>query len=67
MSDHKAENSQQVVSEELIKILVCPISKRKVALSDDQTKLVCLERCGDTSCPREYPIENGIPKMLVED
>jgi len=55
------------VSEELLKILVCPVSKKKVALSADNTKLVCQERCGDPKCPREYRIEKGIPVMLVEN
>jgi uncharacterized protein len=64
MSDTK---TPPPISEELLKILVCPVSKHKVALSDDGTKLVCTEKCGDPKCPREYPIEKGIPKMLVED
>ncbi len=66
MSDTQAE-APQPISEELLNILVCPVSKKKVALSDDKTKLVCQERCEDPKCPREYPIENGIPRMLVED
>lgn len=66
MSETQAETPQPI-SDELLKILVCPVSKKKVALSDDKTKLVCQERCEDPKCPREYPIENGIPRMLVED
>jgi uncharacterized protein YbaR (Trm112 family) len=66
MSETQAETPQPI-SDELLKILVCPVSKKKVALSDDKTKLVCQERCQDPKCPREYPIENGIPRMLVED
>lgn len=65
MSDTTAQK-QPPISEELLKILVCPLSKQKVVLSEDQTKLVCTEACQDPRCPREYPIENGIPKMLVE-
>ncbi len=66
MSDNPAQVSQPI-SDELLNILVCPVSKKKVALSEDKTKLVCQERCQDPKCPREYAIENGIPRMLVED
>ena len=66
MSETQAETPQPI-SDELLKILVCPVSKKKVALNADKTKLVCQERCQDPKCPREYPIENGIPRMLVED
>lgn len=66
MSETKSE-APKPISDELLSILVCPVSKKKVALSEDSTKLVCQERCDDAKCPREYPIENGIPKMLVED
>ncbi|NWJ46190.1 MAG: Trm112 family protein [Chloroflexi bacterium] len=55
------------ISEDLLAILVCPRSKKKVVLSEDKTKLVCTDKCDDPKCPREYRIENGIPVMLIED
>ncbi len=66
MPETQPEKSRPI-SDELLQILVCPVSKKKLDLSPDGTKLVCQERCDDAKCPREYPIENGIPRMLVED
>jgi uncharacterized protein YbaR (Trm112 family) len=66
MSNNQTQTPQPI-SDELLSILVCPVSKKKVVLSEDKTKLVCEDRCQDPKCPREYPIENGIPRMLVED
>ncbi len=63
----QATDNNQPVSDELLAILVCPRSKKKVVLSEDKTKLVCQDRCDDPKCPREYRIENGIPVMLIED
>ena len=58
-----AENSQveksSAVSPELLAILVCPLDHAKVELKGET--LVC------TQCGREYPIEDGIPNMLVEE
>ncbi len=48
-----------MISEELLSILVCPLDKAEVTLVDNE--LIC------TQCGRHYPIENGIPNMLVED
>ena len=47
------------ISQELLSILVCPIDKQTVRLEGES--LVC------TACARVYPIEDGIPNMLVED
>jgi len=65
MSDVKADDKP--ISDELLAILVCPRSKRKVALNEDKTRLVCQGTCEDPKCPRQYRIENGIPVMLLED
>lgn len=47
------------ISPELLEILVCPVDKQELRLEDQ--RLVC------TACGRVYPIEDGIPNMLVED
>jgi len=52
-------STQEVISEELLSILVCPIDKAEVQL--EGRELVC------TTCGRHYTIENGIPNMLVEE
>ncbi len=49
------------VSKELLDILVCPICKTPVKLTDDQQGL----KCG--TCQRVYPIRNDIPVMLVDE
>lgn len=57
------ENQQPLengsISPELLAILVCPLDHAKVELSGES--LVC------TLCGRTYPIEDGIPNMLVEE
>ncbi|HEY8447044.1 MAG TPA: Trm112 family protein [Thermomicrobiales bacterium] len=58
MTAEKTDTSQ-VISPELLEILVCPVDKAEVRL-EGQT-LVC------TSCGRVYRIENGIPIMLVDE
>ena len=49
------------VSKELLNILVCPICKTPVLLTNDQQGL----KCG--TCQRIYPIRNDIPVMLVDE
>ena len=58
MEQNKAEQSN-AVSPELLAILVCPLDHAKLELKGET--LVC------TQCGREYPIEDGIPNMLVEE
>ncbi len=48
-----------VLPEQLIDLLVCPVDKQDLRLENQE--LIC------TSCDRRYPIEDGIPNMLVED
>lgn len=47
------------IRKELLDILACPVCKTPVRL--DGEELIC------DSCKRRYPVENGIPIMLVED
>ena len=54
-ADHSAPGA---VPADLLAILVCPIDKAPVTQAGDA--LVCV-RCG-----RRYPIEDGIPNMVVE-
>jgi uncharacterized protein YbaR (Trm112 family) len=51
--------AKPVISPELLAILVCPVDKQELRLEGES--LVC------TACGRSYPIEDGIPNMLVED
>lgn len=46
-----------VISPTLLALLVCPVDKARLDLV--AATLVC------TTCRRVYPIENGIPNMLV--
>jgi len=52
-------SAQPVISPELLAILVCPVDKEELRLEGD--RLIC------TACNRSYPIEDGIPNMLVDD
>jgi uncharacterized protein len=58
MNQPQNHGSGRVISEELLKLLVCPIDRAELRL--EQSELVC------SSCGRRYPIEDGIPNMLVE-
>ena len=61
MSEHTAAggDASAVISADLLAILVCPVDKGDLRL--EGPTLVC------TGCGRNYPIEDGIPNMLVED
>ncbi len=48
-----------VLPAQLMDLLVCPVDKQDLRLENQE--LIC------TSCGRRYPIEDGIPNMLVED
>lgn len=58
MTEH-TDDGQPQVRPELLEILVCPLDHAKLELKGET--LVC------TQCGREYPIEGGIPNMLVEE
>jgi uncharacterized protein YbaR (Trm112 family) len=48
----------RVISQALLDLLVCPLDKAPLELVE--STLVC------TTCGRSYPIENGIPNMLID-
>ena len=49
------------ISQELLDILVCPLCKVPVKLTEDGQGL----KCGQ--CRRVYPIKDEIPVMLVDE
>lgn len=51
--------SKPPISEELLKILACPVCKAEVKLKGQE--LVCVK------CGRRYPIIDGIPNMLPDE
>jgi uncharacterized protein YbaR (Trm112 family) len=48
------------ISEELLKILVCPVCKATLTLKEDGSGLKC------TECKRVYPVRDDIPVMLID-
>ncbi len=54
-----SETENEVISQELLDILVCPVDHG--ALKLEGSKLHC------TVCGRVFPINDGIPNMLVSD
>lgn len=50
-----------LISQDLLAILACPLCRKPVRLSADQTGLTC------DQCKRVYPIRDDIPDMLPED
>ncbi|MBI5083839.1 MAG: Trm112 family protein [Acidobacteria bacterium] len=49
------------ISQDLLEILVCPVCKEAVALTEDKSGLKC------AACKRVYPIRDDIPVMLVDE
>lgn len=47
-----------MIDPQLLDILICPACKGSVVFKDD--KIVC------QGCKRRYPVENGIPVMIIE-
>ena len=50
-----------IIDEQLIDILVCPVTKISLYLNEDTHELIC-EESG-----LAYPIKDGIPVMLPEE
>ncbi len=48
-----------MINKELLNILACPICKQPIEEKGDE--LVC------HACKKAYPVNNGIPVMLVEN
>ena len=55
----KGSASTLGVSESFLKILVCPIDQGRLSVTDRGL------RCD--SCQRVFPVENGIPNLVVEE
>jgi uncharacterized protein YbaR (Trm112 family) len=55
----QATGDEDVIDQELLDILACPLDKKPVRLEGD--RLIC------TECGRRYPIRDGIPVMLIEE
>ena len=51
------------VQEDLLEILVCPLSKAALVYDADDDKLISTDR----ATRRRYSIDNDIPIMLVDD
>ena len=49
-----------MISQDLLAMLVCPVCKKPVVLHADGGSLKCSE------CRRVYPVQDGIPIMLVD-
>lgn len=49
------------ISQDLLDILVCPLCKEPVKLTEDGRGL----KCG--ACRRVYPVRDDIPVMLVDE
>ncbi len=52
--------TKRTISKELLEILACPADKQPVELQGEDF-LIC------RTCGRRYPIEDGIPIMLIEE
>ena len=59
MTSARQVDDSAPVSAELLELLVCPIDKQP--LRSESNQLVC------TGCGRFYPVEQGIPNMIVDE
>jgi len=55
---------ENIISQELLDILACPLCKQDVKLLQYREGSYGL-KCGE--CKRIYPIQEGIPVMLVDE
>lgn len=53
--------TEMAISKDLLDILVCPLDKAPVELTQDEAGLKCVQ------CKRIYPIRDDIPVMLVDE
>ena len=53
-------NRNVMIPQDLLDMLVCPVCKEPVVLKENGTGL----KCG--KCLRVYPIQDGIPIMLID-
>jgi uncharacterized protein len=49
-----------MIAQDLLNMLVCPLCKKPLVLKDNGESLKCAE------CHRVYPIEDGIPILLLD-
>lgn len=49
-----------MINKELLEVLACPADKGDIIYDEENKKLIC-KKCG-----RKYPIQDGIPIMLIE-
>ena len=49
------------VSQQLLEMLVCPVDKTPVKMTEDGKGLKC------ATCRRVYPVRDDIPVMLVDE
>lgn len=50
-----------LIPPELLEILVCPVDQADLVEVEAESHLRC------TGCGRTYPVQDGIPVMLVDD
>ena len=51
----------QKITEELLKILVCPLCKNELFFDEQNNELICLQS------KLAYKIKDGIPIMLIDE
>jgi uncharacterized protein YbaR (Trm112 family) len=51
------------LSKELLDVLTCPLCRSAFSYREKESKVVCR----NNGCGKEFPVEDGIPLMLVEE
>jgi uncharacterized protein YbaR (Trm112 family) len=50
-----------LIHPDLAAVLRCPVDKAELTEDIEQSRLVC------TVCGRRYPVDDGIPMMLIDE
>ena len=58
---NKVSLENSIIDKKLLKILVCPLTKKELKLDEKNSELI------SESAGLAYPIKNGIPIMLVDE
>lgn len=54
-------SEKKEIDQELLEVLVCPLSKAELIYDKENNELICEES------KLAYPIKNGIPIMIIEE
>jgi uncharacterized protein len=61
MANQERCTQPPIISERLLRVIVCPVCKGSLILDHETTTLHC------SDCKQSYPVRDGIPVLLVRE